>query len=179
MTGPFADISLKSSNRTFRREWELEGNFDDGHGFNGLSDVGKRGRDKERERMRRREKERRVSDDDDWFGSRIKSASETNRRQRDQRSDTKGGARRPIDIRDSSKTKLESPGDRLLARISSSVDPRANEETRRKDDRDKPRHRESRREPRDRERKNGRNPNRSSSSTEQKRGQKYYGGYGK
>ena len=60
----------RSGGRSTRlREWEHGGTFDDGYGFSGPSDVGKRGRDKERERMRKRERDIRdaYEEDDDWF----------------------------------------------------------------------------------------------------------------
>ncbi|KLO16350.1 hypothetical protein SCHPADRAFT_926593 [Schizopora paradoxa] len=70
LSGPFADAAAPSSSRSRKqREWEVEGYFDDGYGFSGPSNVGKRGRDKEKERMRQRAFEADY-DDDDWFGSR-------------------------------------------------------------------------------------------------------------
>ena len=127
LSGPFADISLKSSDRTFRREWETDNNFDDGHGFSGLGDVGRRARAKERERMGRREKERLVSDDDneDWFSNRIKSNQET-RSQKDKRR----SSQKKDDTRDSNRLKTMKPGDRLLARMSSGQGPQYSDDSR-------------------------------------------------
>lgn len=74
MSGPFADNELPiiSSRPRRQREWEREGNFDDGYGFAGPSNVGKRGRDKEKDRMRRRAFDAQApeDDEDDWFGNR-------------------------------------------------------------------------------------------------------------
>ncbi|THH12398.1 hypothetical protein EW145_g60 [Phellinidium pouzarii] len=119
MSGPFADLLSNVSRRhNHEREWEVTGKFDDGHGFAGPSDVGKRGRDKERERMRRREEEVQQvhDDDDDWFGSRLQSAARTHPRPLAQ--DKKKAIQRMVfEFRDASEK--QRPADNLLARISS------------------------------------------------------------
>ena len=78
LSGPFADQNpAPPSERKRTRSSHSNDTFDDGHGFSGPSDVGKRGRDKERERMRLRAEEMRVveDDDEDWFGGRGKRDS--------------------------------------------------------------------------------------------------------
>ncbi|KAL5487924.1 hypothetical protein ACEPAI_6032 [Sanghuangporus weigelae] len=116
MSGPFAEQKLALSNgRKLRREWEADGNFDDGYGFTGPSDVGKRGRDKERERMRRREKEMQKIDDDedDWFGNlhnigRSRSSATESKRSREKMViDLKNGNRSDKDRRRSGVTLMD------------------------------------------------------------------------
>lgn len=126
--------------------------------------------------MRRQEKERRVSDDDDdWFGNRLKEGSNRGNRKKAY----SGGVQKAIDVRQSTKTKLESPGDRLLARISSASEQRHSEKQSRKDEHDESRHRENRRKRRERELRNGRTSEKGNRMVEQGRGQQYYGSYGR
>lgn len=132
--GPFADEHSESSQRrTKRREWELEGNFDDGYGFMGPSDVGRRGRDKERERMRKHAKEIDLTqddDDDDWFNNRGRSnkkrdceRSERDTRDRDEKRHSGPPEKKTrIDISlkiQPSRFDFVAPSDRLLSRITS------------------------------------------------------------
>ncbi|KAH8118463.1 hypothetical protein DFH11DRAFT_1796994 [Phellopilus nigrolimitatus] len=122
MSGPFADYHYDSSRRrSFQREWEIGGAFDDGHGFSGPSDVGKRGRDKERERMRQREKEIDQFDDEeeDWFGSRMKPATKT--RPPSGPRYKKSNEKLVFNFQENLKTDSSKrrPADRLLDRISS------------------------------------------------------------
>lgn len=140
MSGPFAALEhVRSDGRKPRREWELNSNFDDGHGFTGPADVGKRGRDKERERMRRREKETREvdGDEEDWFGGRLQS----NSRQRPTLRDAKGNKSIGKAVfafqngNTNNKDKL-SPADRLLGRMSSNFEGTERKRGDRKRDRD-------------------------------------------
>ncbi|EJD01316.1 uncharacterized protein FOMMEDRAFT_147876 [Fomitiporia mediterranea MF3/22] len=123
MSGPFADKEFAPSDRRkLRREWELKGNFDDGYGFAGPSDVGKRGRDKERNRMRRREKETQEVDDvydgDDWFGSRQRSETRQRLSQNAKRGEPTGKIVLKLGSASGSYKDEQRPADRLLDRIS-------------------------------------------------------------
>ncbi|TDL29652.1 hypothetical protein BD410DRAFT_780129 [Rickenella mellea] len=74
LSGPFADPNASRPSRRKRqpREWEHDGLFTDGYGFTGPTDVGRKGRTKERDRMRQYEDEvmKSEDDDDDWFRNR-------------------------------------------------------------------------------------------------------------
>lgn len=136
MSGPFADHEFVPSNgQRIRREWEVNGNFDDAHGFAGPSDVGRRGRDKERERMKRREKEmqRTNEDEEDWFGN-----FQNNARSRPSGSGTaKPKDKIVINLKngDRSDKDKRGPGDSLLKRISSGNPGRTTEQYNRRKDR--------------------------------------------
>ncbi|KAI5124738.1 hypothetical protein M0805_005373 [Coniferiporia weirii] len=201
MSGPYANHSVDSSRRNYRREWELNGNFDDGHGFAGPSDVGKRGRDKERERMRKREEDVQ-QDDDDWFGNRLLSANRGHSSLGQDRkkvnhkivfdfnntSTIESGGQRPADrmlTRVSSNTTKRDKGrfakdydhDRQRGKSSKSRHDRNNEKLDGNSKRDRERDRDHNR---DRNRDKDVSRSRDASRRDEKRpGRQYYGGYGR
>ncbi|KAL5530299.1 hypothetical protein ACEPAF_6556 [Sanghuangporus sanghuang] len=120
MSGPFSEQKTALSNgRKLRREWEMDGNFDDGHGFAGPSDVGKRGRDKERERMCRREKEMQKIDNDE--DARFGNLQDVGRSSSSATKSKKSKEKMVINLRngDRSDKDRRPPGVSLMDRISS------------------------------------------------------------
>ena len=114
MSGPFAEEIDPVKHEPSRSNRKERGMFDDGYGFSGPSDVGKRGREKERERLRKHEKERDPSDEEDWFA---KSRESKPKQARESERTVKGkGDRMSFKFSDKDSRR---PADKLEARLSS------------------------------------------------------------